>query len=163
MRNIIGFLGDGFVSETDTGREHKGARDHDSASDEALLDSYSRAVVDVVDAIAPTVVRVELPGLRQGRRGEGTGSGVIVSPDGLILTNNHVVDTARLISITLSDGRSFSARVLGKDPDTDLAVLRGETSETLPAARLANSKSVRPGQIAIAIGYVAKLLQTNAQ
>ncbi|MCK5497222.1 MAG: trypsin-like peptidase domain-containing protein [Hyphomicrobiaceae bacterium] len=152
MRNIIGFLGDGFVSESDTGHERKGARDPDKTFDEALLDSYSRAVVDVVDAIAPTVVRVEHSGLRQGRRGEGTGSGVIVSPDGLILTNNHVVDTARLISITLSDGRSFSARVLGKDPDTDLAVLRGETSETLPAARLANSKSVRPGQIAIAVG-----------
>ena len=55
MRNIIGFLGDGFVSESDPGHERKGARDHDSASDEALLDSYSRAVVDVVDAIAPTV------------------------------------------------------------------------------------------------------------
>ena len=152
MRNIIGFLGEGFISESDASHEHEDAPGHDRVSDEALLDSYSRAVVDAVDAIAPTVVRVELSGLRRGRPAEGNGSGVIVSPDGLILTNNHVVDTARQISITLSDGRSFSARVLGKDPDTDLAVLRGETSETLPAANLANSKSVRAGQIAIAIG-----------
>ncbi|MGI9403649.1 MAG: S1C family serine protease [Hyphomicrobium sp.] len=152
MGNIIGFLGEGFVSESDASREREETRGHDKASDDALLDSYSRAVVDAVEAIAPTVVRVELAGLRQGRRAKGTGSGVIVSPDGLILTNNHVVDTARQTSIVLSDGRSFSARVLGKDPDTDLAVLHGETSETLPAARLANSKSVRPGQIAIAVG-----------
>lgn len=152
MRNIIGFLGEGFVSESDSGRGREEARDQERASDEALLDSYSRAVVDAVDAIAPAVVRVELSGFRNRRRAEGTGSGVVVSPDGLILTNNHVVDAARLISIKLADGRDFAARVLGKDPDTDLAVLRGETSETLPAARLANSKSVRPGQIAIAVG-----------
>jgi len=152
MRNIIGFLGEGFVGESDAGHECENARSRGSDSDASLLDSYSRAVVDAVDAIAPTVVRVELAGRRQGRRTIGTGSGVIVSPDGLILTNNHVVDAANQISITLSDGRSFFARVLGKDPDTDLAVLRAETSETLPAARLANSKSVRPGQIAIAVG-----------
>jgi S1-C subfamily serine protease len=75
-----------------------------------------------------------------------------VSPDGLILTNNHVIDGAREIAVSLSDGRRFGARALGRDPDTDLAVLRGETGETLPTARLGNSKSVRQGQIAIAIG-----------
>ena len=122
------------------------------ASDEALLDSYSRAVVDAVDAVAPAVVHVEVAGRAEGRAAQGTGSGVIVSPDGLILTNNHVIDGSQAISVSLSDGRKFAARVLGRDPDTDLAVLRGETGETLPAARLANSKSVRPGQIAIAIG-----------
>jgi S1-C subfamily serine protease len=77
---------------------------------------------------------------------------VVVSPDGLILTNNHVVDSSQAITVSLADGRRFSARTLGRDPDTDLAVVRGETNETLPAARLANSKAVRPGQIAIAIG-----------
>ena len=120
--------------------------------DDELLDSYSRAVVDVVDSVAPAVVHVQVAGVRQGRRAEGTGSGVIVSPDGLILTNNHVIDGAREIAVSMAEGGKFGARVIGRDPDTDLAVLRGETGETLPAARLANSKAVRPGQIAIAIG-----------
>ncbi len=114
---------------------------------------YSRAVVDV---------RRRGGAGRRARRGrrraqwpaapEASGSGVVVSPDGLILTNNHVIDGAKEIAVSLSDGRKFGARALGRDPDTDLAVLRGETGETLPVARLANSKSVRPGQIAIAIG-----------
>lgn len=121
-------------------------------SDAHLLDSYSRAVVDVVDMLAPAVVHVEVNGVRNGQRAQGTGSGVLVSPDGLILTNNHVIDGAKDVTVSLSDGRRFSARSLGRDADTDLAVLRGETSETLPAAQLANSKAVRQGQIAIAIG-----------
>jgi len=149
MPNIFGFLGEGL---TGPNRGHRSANGPDATHDGALLDSYSRAVVDAVDAVAPAVVHVEVAGLRHGRRADGTGSGVIVSPDGLILTNNHVIDSSKSISVALSDARKFSARVLGRDPDTDLAVLRGETGETLPAARLANSKHVRPGQIAIAIG-----------
>jgi S1-C subfamily serine protease len=121
-------------------------------SDEALLDAYSEAVVGAVDAVAPAVVHVGVRGERRGRAAEGAGSGVIISPDGLILTNNHVVDGAREMRLTLSDGRSFPARILGADPDTDLAVLRGETSEHLPSAALGNSKRVKPGQVAIAIG-----------
>ncbi len=150
MRNTFGFLGEDF-SGSDHNHEPGGARGI-GASDEALLDSYSRSVVDAVDAVAPAVVHVEVSGVRRGRPAQGTGSGVIVSPDGLILTNNHVIDASQAISVSLSDGRKFAARALGRDPDTDLAVLRGETGETLPTARLANSKSVRPGQIAIAIG-----------
>jgi len=69
-----------------------------------------------------------------------------------VLTNNHVVDGASRIEMSLADGRRFRARLIGRDQDTDLAVLRGETTETLPATRLADSKRVRPGQIAIAIG-----------
>lgn len=121
-------------------------------SDDAILDSYSEAVVGAVEAVAPAVVHVGVRGERRGRPAEGAGSGVIVSPDGLILTNNHVVAGAREMRLTLSDGRSFLGRMLGSDADTDLAVLRGETSEHLPSAILANSKRVRPGQIAIAIG-----------
>jgi S1-C subfamily serine protease len=147
MRNILGFLGS---AQPGRGSAPVGAATGDD--DEDLLDSYSRAVVDAVDTVAPAVVHVEVAGTRHGRRAEGTGSGVVVSPDGLILTNNHVIDGAREIAISLSDGRRFTARTLGRDPDTDLAVLRGETGETLPTARLANSKAVRPGQIAIAIG-----------
>jgi S1-C subfamily serine protease len=149
MRNVLGFLGEGFAGSHSNGRPtHAG----DTHSDEALLDSYSRAVVDAVEAVAPAVVHVEVAGVRNGRAAQGTGSGVIVSPDGLILTNNHVVDASQAIAVSLSDGSKFAARALGRDADTDLAVLRGETGETLPAARLANSKHVRPGQIAIAIG-----------
>jgi S1-C subfamily serine protease len=150
MPNILGFMGEGLSGPK---RDHGHASQRaEGARDGELLDAYSRAVVDAVDAVAPAVVHVEVAGTRQGRRAEGTGSGVVVSPDGLILTNNHVVDSAKSITITLTDARKFAARVLGRDPDTDLAVLRGETGETLPAARLANSKTVRAGQIAIAIG-----------
>lgn len=120
--------------------------------DTPLLDAYSSAVVGVVEKVSPAVAHVEIVAERQGRQARGSGSGVVVSPDGLILTNNHVVDGARDIGLSLPDGRRFRARLLGRDPDTDLAVLRGETTETLPVARLADSKSVRPGQIAVAIG-----------
>ncbi len=126
--------------------------------DSALLDAYSEAVVNVVETVSPAVVHIQVAhniqggGQRQGRAASGSGSGVIVSPDGIVLTNNHVVDGASHIEMALSDGRSFRARLIGRDADTDLAVLRGETTESLPAIRLADSKKVRPGQIAIAIG-----------
>lgn len=123
-----------------------------NSGDAPLLDAYSRAVVDVVDQISAAVVHVQISRELHGRTASGSGSGVIVSPDGLILTNNHVIDGASRIELSLSDGRAFRARVIGRDADTDLAVLRGETTETLPSAKLANSKHVRPGQIAIAIG-----------
>jgi S1-C subfamily serine protease len=90
--------------------------------------------------------------VRQGQAAQGAGSGSILSPDGLILTNNHVVEGASAIELATIDARHFPARVLGRDPDTDIAVLRAETSDRLPAARLGNSKLVKAGQIAIAIG-----------
>jgi S1-C subfamily serine protease len=150
MRNTIGFLGSTQAEDPAAAPPPGGMID--APGDGELLDSYSRAVVDVVDRVAPAVVHVEVTGTRNGRPTAGTGSGVVVSPDGLILTNHHVIDGAKDIAVSLADGRRFKARALGRDPDTDLAVLRGETGETLPAARLANSKAVRPGQIAIAIG-----------
>src|SRR5262245_42936015 len=121
-------------------------------TDDSLLDAYSEAVVGAVEAVSPAVVHVGVRGERRGRPAEGLGSGVIISPDGLVLTNNHVVDGAREVRLTLADGRSFLARIMGTDPDTDLAVLRGETTDHLPSALLANSKQVKPGQVAIAIG-----------
>ncbi|MBS0233263.1 MAG: trypsin-like peptidase domain-containing protein [Proteobacteria bacterium] len=123
-----------------------------SRDDAALMDAYSNAVVDVVDAISPAVVHVQVKSLRGGRTRQGSGSGVIVSPDGLILTNNHVIDGAQSIMLAQGDGQHFGARLVGRDPDTDLAVLRAETTERLKFARLADSKKLRPGQIAIAIG-----------
>ncbi len=121
-------------------------------NDSRLMDAYSRAVVDVVDAVSPAVVHVQVRSARGGRVGQGSGSGVVVSPDGLVLTNNHVIDGAQSISLSQGDGQRFGARLIGRDPDTDLAVLRAETSERLKYAHLADSKKLRPGQIAIAIG-----------
>jgi S1-C subfamily serine protease len=120
--------------------------------DEELLDAYSHAVVSVVEAVSPSVVHVRVRGVRQGHGAQGSGSGTILSPDGIVLTNNHVVEGASTIELALADGRHVAARVLGRDPDTDIAVLRAETSDRLPAARLGNSKKVRPGQVAVAIG-----------
>jgi S1-C subfamily serine protease len=127
-------------------------REHEARDDAALMDAYSNAVVDVVEAVSPAVVHVQVLSNRGGRAGQGSGSGVIVSPDGLVLTNNHVIEGAQSISLSQGDGQRFGARLVGRDPDTDLAVLRAETSERLKFARLADSKALRPGQIAIAIG-----------
>lgn len=120
--------------------------------DGELLDAYSNAVVTVVDQVSPSVVHVRIRGERQGRSAQGSGSGVVISPDGLVLTNNHVVEGASEIELSLADGLRVKARVLGRDPDTDIAVLRAETSETLVAATLGNSKLIKRGQIAIALG-----------
>jgi S1-C subfamily serine protease len=132
--------------------------------DQALLDAYSRAVIDVVDRVGPAVVglSVRAPAApattrgrgRDGARG-GAGSGVIVAPDGLILTNSHVAGAAggsARIAVTTPDGQDLRARLVGDDPDTDLALLRVDESVTLPAAPLGDSKELRRGQLVIAIG-----------
>jgi S1-C subfamily serine protease len=104
----------------------------------------------VVEKVSPSVVHVRVRGARMGQM--GSGSGTIIAPDGIVLTNNHVVDGVAAIELALNDGRSFPARILGRDPDTDIAVLRAETADRLPAARIGNSKKVRQGQVAVAIG-----------
>src|SRR5689334_23952977 len=119
--------------------------------DQALLDAYSRAVIDVVERVGPAVVRLDVTSDQERRRG-GTGSGVIVAPDGLVLTNSHVVGGAARVSATTVDGRSLTARVVGDDPDTDLALVRVDAPVTLPAAPLGNSKLLKRGQLVIAIG-----------
>ncbi|WP_084143878.1 S1C family serine protease [Methylocapsa acidiphila] len=126
------------------------AAQREDALDDALLDAYSRRVTSIVERVAPSVVRLDIR--RGDGRKAGSGSGVIVSPDGLILTNSHVVQGARRVDVTTLDGRSLSARVLGDDPDTDLALARVDEAVTLPAARLGDSKKLKPGEIAIAIG-----------
>jgi len=122
------------------------------ADDQALLDAYSRAVIDVVDRVGPTVVRLDVRAGDGPRHRDGTGSGVIVAPDGLVLTNSHVVGGATRVNVTTVDGRSFSARVVGDDPDTDLALVRIDSADTLPAATLGDSKRLKRGQLVIAIG-----------
>jgi S1-C subfamily serine protease len=114
--------------------------------DDDLLDAYSRAVIDAVDAVGPAVVKIDAD--------RGAGSGVIVAPDGLVLTNSHVIHKAARTTVTLPDGRTRRADVVGDDPDTDLAVVRLEVlgGESVPWARFGDSRSLRVGQIAIAIG-----------
>jgi S1-C subfamily serine protease len=135
-------------------RTHRDAEvvSHRTARDDELLDAYSNAVVAAVEAVSPSVVHVQVRGSRRGQPAEGSGSGTILSPDGIVLTNNHVVEGAAAIELSLSDARRMPARILGRDPDTDIAVLRAETSDRLPAVGLGNSKKLKPGQIAIAIG-----------
>lgn len=118
-------------------------------SDAGLLDAYSDAVIAVADKVGPAVVRVERAA--QNGRG-GMGSGVVISPDGLVLTNSHVVDGARELRLTDTEGRSMDARLLGEDPDTDLALLRAGAARNLPAAMLGDSKMLKRGQLAVAIG-----------
>ncbi len=120
-----------------------------SPSDDALLDEYSRVVSDVAERVGPSVVRIDV---RRGGRNAGSGSGVVVSSDGLALTNSHVVQGARVVALTTVEGRELNARVLGDDPDTDLALLRIDADVALPAARLGDSSKLKRGQIAIAIG-----------
>jgi S1-C subfamily serine protease len=112
--------------------------------DPALLDTYSETVAGVAEAVGPAVCALEL-------RGRGAGSGVVLSPDGLIVTNHHVVAAAREAVVHFAGGRESAARVLGSDADTDLAVLRAE-ADGLAAARLGDSARLRQGQIAVAIG-----------
>jgi S1-C subfamily serine protease len=121
------------------------------ADDQALLDAYSRAVIDVADRIGPAVVRLDVKARERSAPG-GTGSGVVVAPDGLVLTNSHVVGGAARVDVTTVEGRRLGARVVGDDPDTDLALVRVDASVTLPAAMLGNSKLLRRGQLVIAIG-----------
>jgi S1-C subfamily serine protease len=123
--------------------------------DQALLDSYSRAVIEVVDRVGPAVVRLAVRNgdpTRPGQSRSGSGSGVIVAPDGLILTNSHVAGAASRIEVTTADGQDLHARLVGDDPDTDLALIRIDEPATLPSARLGDSKRLKRGQLVIAIG-----------
>jgi S1-C subfamily serine protease len=118
-------------------------------ADAELLDAYSNAVIAVTERVSPAVMRVATR--RAGARG-GVGSGVVIAPDGLVLTNSHVVEGSREFELTDAEGRTMTARLLGEDPDTDLALLRAATDRALPTAMLGNSKTLRRGQLVVAIG-----------
>src|SRR6476659_9259963 len=121
--------------------------------DRPLLDAYSNAVIDVTDRVGPAVVRVETgPKVPNGRERGGLGSGIVISPDGLVLTNSHVVGSSKEIRLRDIEGHVGDAQVLGVDPDTDLALLRANGVRDLRYASLGNSKNLRRGQLVVAIG-----------
>jgi S1-C subfamily serine protease len=123
------------------------------------LDAYSEAVITAVERVGPAVVSVGMARKapeRLRRRGmeelRGAGSGVIITPDGYVLTNSHVVSGSDRIEVGLQDGRTLGARIIGNDPHSDLAVIRVDGSDTLPCAEFGDSTRLRAGQLVIAIG-----------
>lgn len=134
------------------GPGHCAVKPADTA-DVELLDAYSRAVMTVVDTVGPAVVSIAVGKPASGTAIEqtGAGSGVVIAPDGYILTNHHVVHQAKRLTVTFTDGGSSEATRVGEDPITDLAVIRAHAAD-LPYASLGDSAQLRVGQLVIAIG-----------
>jgi S1-C subfamily serine protease len=117
-----------------------------------LLDAYSRAVIGVAERLAPSVVSVRITAQNgQGAIGQGAGSGFVIAPDGFVVTNHHVVEKASSVTVVFTDGRELSARVVGSDPATDLALLRVPEGGLVPV-EIGRSETLRVGQLVIAIG-----------
>jgi S1-C subfamily serine protease len=126
---------------------------------EDLMDAYSRAVITAAEKVSPSVVYIEMHvsaktgtnRTRGPRESHGSGSGFLFTPDGFILTNSHVVHDSTEISVTVSDGHRYQANLIGDDPETDLAVIRINAPNVVPAL-LGEAKKIRVGQLVVAIG-----------
>jgi len=131
---------------------------HSGETDD-VMDAYSRAVITAAEKVSPSVVYIELTRAatnarnsgRGSREAHGSGSGFIFTPDGFILTNSHVVHNANGIAVTVADGHTYEANLIGDDPETDLAVIRINAPNPMPAL-LGDAQKIRVGQLVVAIG-----------
>jgi len=140
--------------------ERAGAANLVPQTDDDVMDAYSRAVISAAEKVSPSVVYIEVEQPIRSRRSNvprvprerrGSGSGFIFTPDGFILTNSHVVHGAKKIEVTLADSHKHQADLIGDDPDTDLAVIRINAPNLVPA-QLGEAQRIRVGQLVIAIG-----------
>jgi S1-C subfamily serine protease len=141
------------MNTVEQGRREVNMENKSTASDIELLDCYSRAVIQIAETVRPAVVGISIEPAsgEYGPEQVGSGSGVIFSPEGYILTNYHVIHGAQQVMITLADGRRFSPDLVGVDPVTDLAVLYIEAAD-LPYAVFGDSRLLRVGQMIVTIG-----------
>jgi len=143
-----------WIDHPHAGGSQSAAPDLPAQTDTALLDAYSSTVVGVAEQVSPAVVKIDAVRHRaQGKeQAAGSGSGFLFTPDGLILTNSHVVAEAGSLRVHLADGIDADAQLIGQDPHTDLAVLKISAPGALPYVRLGNSRAMRVGQLVVAIG-----------